>query len=85
MATYLDGNVRKATANTVTSMKRSAEHRRCPLCDRKSALVRDPEMRATYCRWSAEGHMETVKDGPSGCVGSKWIAMCSYYKSWDDE
>lgn len=52
MATYLDGNVRKATPNTVTAMKRSAENRRCPMCQRKSALVRDADLRATYCRWS---------------------------------
>lgn len=39
MATYQDGNVRKATANTVTAMRRSAERRRCPECGRKSALV----------------------------------------------
>jgi ribosomal protein S14 len=40
MATYNDGNVRKATASTVKAMRRSAEARRCPSCGRKSALVR---------------------------------------------
>lgn len=53
MATYQDGNVRRATPNTVTSMKRSAENRRCPACGRKSALKRVPDEMGsvTYCRW----------------------------------
>lgn len=37
------------------AMKRSAEKRRCPKCDRKSALVRLPRtdeyVAVTYCRW----------------------------------
>ena len=50
MATFQDGNRRKATANTVTAMKRSAERRQCPKCERKSAIVRfDTGERA--CRW----------------------------------
>jgi ribosomal protein S27AE len=32
-----------------SAMQRSAERRRCPNCDRKSALVRAED--ATYCRW----------------------------------
>lgn len=70
MATYLDGNVRKATANTVTAMKRSATNRRCPECGRKSALIRDAEYRQTACRWSAE----TGKDGKP---------LCTYARLWD--
>lgn len=52
MATYRDGNVRKATPNSVTAAKNSAERRRCPKCRRKSAVVHSAEMRMTYCRWS---------------------------------
>lgn len=57
MATRLDGNVRKATANTVTSMARSADRRQCPECGRKSALVSDRQdwgdriVIVTACRW----------------------------------
>lgn len=53
MATYLDGNVRKATANTVKAMQRSAETRQCPACGRKSALRRfsDDLMYGVSCRW----------------------------------
>ena len=53
MATYLSGNVRKATANTVKAMERSAGARQCPKCDRKSALKRvsDELMYGTACRW----------------------------------
>lgn len=75
MATRLDGNVRKATANTVTSMRRSAESRRCPKCQRKSALRRDAEMRATYCRWA-------LVPVPKGWPG-EYRSMCDYYISWD--
>lgn len=50
MATYTDGGRSRATPNTVTAMKRSAEARRCPTCKRKSALVRPPDG-GTYCRW----------------------------------
>lgn len=55
MATYRDGNVRRATANTVTAMRRSAETRRCPKCGRGSALVRLVESRQTVCRWGIKG------------------------------
>lgn len=54
MATYLDGSRRRATANTVTAMERSAASRQCPSCGRKSAIVRDAENRVTYCRWNLE-------------------------------
>lgn len=60
MATYLDGNVRKATPNTVKAMARSAEDRKCPKCGRKSALKRvtqdwgDVMASITYCRWKYE-------------------------------
>ncbi len=37
-------------------MRRSAESRRCPKCQRKSALVRLPRtdefLAMTYCRWN---------------------------------
>jgi hypothetical protein len=53
MATYLSGGVRKATPNTVTAMRRSAENRRCPACQRKSALVfvSDAFGFGHICRW----------------------------------
>jgi hypothetical protein len=53
MATYQNGGVRNATANTVSSMIRSAESRQCPKCGRKSALKRysDLSMFGRYCRW----------------------------------
>ena len=70
MATYLDGNVRKATANTVTAMKRSAATRRCPECGRKSALIRDHEYRQTACRWSGE-------------IGKDGQRLCTYAQQWD--
>lgn len=75
MATYLDGNVRKATANTVKAMTRSAERRQCPKCGRKSALVRDTEMRATYCRWSTEVRRDET--------GTRTYTLCDYYDPWE--
>lgn len=54
MATYQSGNRRRATTNSVTAAERSAQHRQCPKCGRKSALVRWPEERVTYCRWMLE-------------------------------
>lgn len=53
MATYLSGNVRRATANSVKAAQRSAENRRCPKCDRKSAtrFVSDDFGFGTVCRW----------------------------------
>lgn len=58
MATYQDGNVRKATANTVTAMIRSAESRRCPQCLRKSALRLVGEPPVSACRWADEGRCD---------------------------
>jgi hypothetical protein len=87
MATYLDGNVRKATTNTVKARRRSAESRRCPVCDRKSALKYDAERGAVYCRWSLETRVVTVHGigGQSHVVGSRVISLCDYYKSlWED-
>lgn len=57
MATYVDGGRRKATANTVTAMRRSAERRTCTHCLRKSALTRyhGDYFSVDYCRWSREG------------------------------
>lgn len=54
MATFQNGNVRTATANTVKAMERSAEGRRCPSCGRRSALVRIEAGQATVssCRWA---------------------------------
>jgi hypothetical protein len=66
MATYLDGNVRKATANTVKAQRRSAETRRCPDCGRKSALTGYPRT----CRWIAEG-----KCSPPAPKESWWDAL----------
>lgn len=62
MATRLDGNVRKATANTVTSMRRSAANRQCPKCGRKSALVRMPGQDIiSACRWADRGLCDYVR------------------------
>lgn len=57
MATYLSGNVRRATDNTLKAMRRSAEHRQCPLCGRKSAVkfYSDDYQVGHYCRWKLEG------------------------------
>lgn len=53
MATYQDGGRRRATPNSVTAAKRSAEKRRCPKCERKSALVFISEETrfGSACRW----------------------------------
>lgn len=58
MATRQDGNVRKATANSVKAAARSAESRQCPKCGRKSALrfYSDDLMFGTACRWDDCGH-----------------------------
>jgi ribosomal protein S27AE len=54
MARRMDGNVSKATANTVTAMRRSAENRRCPKCGRGSALKfrSDHYAFGSVCRWA---------------------------------
>lgn len=80
MATRLDGNVRKATANTVTAMKRSAENRRCPNCDRKSAMGREVVtensdflyVRERECRWCgyAEAWIRSYHDDGTSTVKS---------------
>lgn len=45
----------KRSANFRDAMRRSAERRRCPVCDRKSALVRDIDpdsgIRFVLCRY----------------------------------
>lgn len=55
MATFLDGNRRRATANTKAAMVSSAEARQCPICGRKSALSKtetpDGLHRVIRCRW----------------------------------
>lgn len=63
MATYQDGNVRRATPNTVKAMKRSAESRKCPKCGRKSALtfVQDELLYGSVCRWNQCGY-ERLKE-----------------------
>lgn len=58
MSTYQDGNVRRATDNSVTAARRSAALRQCPKCKRKSALVRDVEWRMTACRWVDCGYVK---------------------------
>lgn len=59
MATYTSGGRKRATANTVTAMERSAKTRQCPDCGRKSALVRysDEIMYGTACRYCGAEHM----------------------------
>jgi ribosomal protein S27AE len=58
MATYQDGNVRRATPNTVTAMRRSATNRQCPQCRRKSALRfhSDDLGFGSTCRWQDCGY-----------------------------
>lgn len=53
MATFQDGNVRRATSNSRDAAKRSAENRRCPKCKRKSALkhISEDEWFGSVCRW----------------------------------
>jgi ribosomal protein S27AE len=58
MATFQDGGRRRATANTVTAMKRNADRRRCPKCGRGAALVRLEDVIA--CRWGLEGKCDYV-------------------------
>jgi ribosomal protein S27AE len=58
MARTTSGGVSKATANTVTAMRRSAEKRRCPQCGRGSALKHysDDTFFGSYCRWADCGY-----------------------------
>lgn len=52
----------KRSANFGKAMQRSAEHRRCPKCNRKSALCRVYEdgVRLTYCRWCGYEKTPTI-------------------------
>lgn len=57
----------RRSKNFSEAMKRSAENRRCPECDRKSALCRVYEdgVGLTYCRWCGYQRTrvrEVVKD-----------------------
>lgn len=67
MATYQDGSVRRATANSVKAAQRSAESRQCPKCGRKSALKHYslPDMFGTACRWDDCG-FENMTDREIG-------------------
>lgn len=58
MARFTSGGVSKATANTITAMRRSAESRRCPKCGRGSALKfhSDEYGFGSYCRWPDCGY-----------------------------
>ena len=53
MANRQDGGKRRSTPNTVKSLKRKAEHRRCPACKRGAALafVNDGVVFGYACRW----------------------------------
>lgn len=48
-----DAAGRYDTANQRAAKVRSAERRKCPACDRKSAMVRvePPDAVSEYCRW----------------------------------
>lgn len=78
MATYRDGNVRKATPNSVTAAKRSAKNRQCPECSRKSALVRfsDDVGFGVTCRWKAEGKCSYESFTPR-LTNEQWLANLS--------
>lgn len=54
MATDKSSNTNKATANTRKAAARSAENRRCPKCNRKSALkfISDEYAFGHVCRWA---------------------------------
>lgn len=56
----------KNTRNLKLAAQRSAEHRRCPACHRKSALARveEPGLRFSACRWC--GHECHVRHLPVG-------------------
>jgi hypothetical protein len=68
MATYTSGGRRKATANSVTAAKNSAEKRRCRACNRKSAMQfhSDDFGFGSTCRWcghSTYREREVESDG----------------------
>ncbi len=51
----LNDSRRGRSAAFRSAQKRSAEHRRCPKCDRKSAIVRHVDEGfgvARWCRWA---------------------------------
>lgn len=85
MATYQDGNVRKATPNTVAAMKRNAEARRCPNCDRKSAMgaevvsedsfMRIRERTCRYCGFASGVYVHQNED-------DRWVV--TRVKMWPD-
>ena len=60
MATYRDGNVRRATPNSVKAARRSAESRKCPQCQRKSAMKfhSDDFGFGSTCRWCGHSNYQ---------------------------
>lgn len=62
MATYLDGSIRRATPNSRRAAARSAESRRCPACERKSALkhVSETDWFGSTCRWADCGYVNRI-------------------------
>lgn len=56
------------------AMSRSAERRRCPKCQRKSAIVRlsivDDEFVAAYCRWDDCDYARLRRDAYETEVGT---------------
>lgn len=65
MATFQNGSVRTATANSVKAAARSAASRQCPKCGRKSALRShsDDFCYGTACRWEDCGYENlTMRD-----------------------
>lgn len=61
MATFQDGGRKRATANTVSAMRRRAERRQCPECGRKSAIISERDdwgdrlVLISVCRWKDSG------------------------------
>lgn len=69
VATYLSGNVQRATANSRQAAARSAANRQCPACKRKSAMVRfsDAEAFGEGCRWC--GHVRKIDRATGEATG----------------
>lgn len=67
MATYQDGNRRRATDNSRTAARRSAQSRRCPRCGRGAALiwVDEATARGRACRWE-DCDFQDIHDPTSG-------------------
>jgi hypothetical protein len=61
MATYQDGNVRRATDNSITAAQRSAASRKCPKCQRGAALVYVEDIGARVCRWPGCGYSASAE------------------------